>query len=253
MAWAYRASSYANDGLGADVVSGATTTVTLGAAVSVGDLLVLHVIALNQLDTTIPSITAISDSVNGAWSTTADSTATSTFYHAERQSVFSFPNSGLGTPVITVTLSNTGGRNMNVGLQCAAFSGIVTTSPLDVAVPGSGTSATPSSGATGATGAANELVVGAYGDFGEGVTITEGAGFTLAGKHASDGGKYEGLLEYKDSGSSGSTQTAGVTLGATTGGWKMFAVVYKITGGGASGPVGKMTARLQAVRRAADW
>lgn len=232
MAWAYRASSYANNGLGADVPSGNTTTVTLGAAVSAGDLLVLHVVALNQIDTTTPSITAISDSVNGSWSTTADETATSTFFHAERQSVFSFPNSGAGTPVISVTLSNTGSRNMNVGLQCAAFSGIVTSSPKDVSVVGSGTSSSPASGATAATGAANELVLGCYADYGENSTITEGGTFTLAGKHQLDSGKYQALMEYKDSGGSGSTPSSDVTLSASNGGWEMFAVVYKVIAGG---------------------
>lgn len=253
MAWAYRAGSYANNGAGVVVNSGLTTTVTLGAAVSAGDMLSLHVIALNGTDTTTPSFTAISDSVNGSWSTTPDSTATSTFYHAERQSVFSFPNSGAGTPVITVTLSNAGGFPMNVGLQCAAASGLLTAAPLDVAVPGTGSSSTPSSGATGATAAANELVLGFYGDYGEGTTITEGAGYTLAGKHASDGGKYQALMEYKDSGSGGSTQTAGVTLSGAVGGWKMFAVVYKITGGAPSPPILRNTLVRQAINRASTY
>lgn len=254
MAWAYRASSYANNGAGAVVASGATTTVTLGAAVSAGDLLVLHAVVLNQLDLTNPTITA-SDSVNGAWSATADQTVTQTIVSlAERQSVFSFANSGSGTPVITVTVSNTGGRNMNVGLHCAAFSGIATTTPKDVSTVGTGTSATPSSGATAATGAANELVLGCYGDYGEGDTITAGSSYTLAGKHDADAGRWEGLMEYKDSGSSGTTPSADVTLSATNTGWAMLAVVYKITGGGGStAPVGHVGEYLQAVKRAANW
>jgi hypothetical protein len=230
VSWAYRTGSYANNGVGAAVPHDSTTTVTLSAAVSAGDLLVLHVVELNTVLTTIPTVT-VSDSVNGAWGAADDTVTDTAFSRGERQSVFSFPNSGAGTPVITVTVGNTGADAVNVGLQCLAFSGIVTTSPKDVAAHAIGTSSTPSSGATGATGAANELVLGFYGDYGDNVTITEGSGYTLAGKHQSDGGKYEALAEYKDSGSSGSTPSADATLSAGGGEWSMFAVVYKATAG----------------------
>jgi hypothetical protein len=251
VAWAYRASSYANNGTGALVVHDSTTTVTLGAAVSSGDMLALHAITLNTGAAPFPSI-SVSDSVNGAWGT-ADVTITQSVVGlGERQSIFTFPNSAAGTPVITVTVGNTSTNSVNVGLQCAAFSGMVAALPFDVGVAATGTSSTPSSGATSATSAANELVLGCYGDYGENQTITEGAGYTLAGKHASDGGKYEALMEYKDSGSSGSTPSAGVTLPGSNTGWAMLAAVYKIIGGAAA-PVGKSTYKFQAVRRASDW
>lgn len=238
MAWAYRASSYGNNGLGVALASGATTTVTLGAAVSAGDLLTLHITAFNNTDTAVITFGTVSDSVNGNWGA-ADQTVTQSILGlTQRQSVYSFPNSGAGTPVITVSQTNANGRACNVGLECAAFSGIVTTAPKDVSVVATGTSATPSSGAVAATAAANELVVGCYGDYGENDTITEGATFTLAGKHASDAGRWEGLMEYKDSGSSGSTPSADVTLSATNTGWSMFAVVYKVTAGAAQIPPG---------------
>lgn len=239
MAWGFTASSYANDGAGFSAVnSGGTQTVTLGAAVSSGDRIIVTVSALtNTAGATAPTFT-VTDNVNSG-SYTQDKTTTFTVLRTNdtRLSVFSLIANASGTPTITVTLSNGGLNNMAGGLQCAAFTGLLTSGQgVDASAAASGSSTSPSSGATSATTAANELVFGAYADAGDGGTISVGSGFTLAGKHDGDTHNWQGMMEYKDSGASGSTPAATCSLSAAFS-WAMIAVVYQISGGAAASPV----------------
>jgi hypothetical protein len=240
MAWGYRASSYANNGAGVLIAStGGTTTVTLGAALSTGDLIVLGIMGLNTTSGNAAPTFAVSDSVNGSWGSGEVKTGT---FNVDgnvnaRYSLWAFPNSASGTPVITITVSWTGGgTGVNFGTDCAGFSGIATTSATDTSAGASGTGASPSSGAVSpATGAANELMVGLYLDGGENTTLSvgniSGSTATLAGKHDADGGKWQGLFEYGDAGSSGGTPSATATSTTPNTGWGMLAAVFKLSGG----------------------
>lgn len=245
MAWGYRTGSYANAGAGSGTIANnGTLTATLGAAVSAGDRIVVNIICSGRTGTT-PTF-SVTDSVNGVATYTEDATHT---YNdgggnATRHSVFSLANSGAGTPVVTVKFQNLSASGFG-GFEAAAFSGLLTTDPgSDVSAGASGSSTTPSSGATTATAAANELVVGAYGDLGYGATISAGTGFTLAGKHDADGSFWEGLLEYKDSGTSGTTQTATATTSVTAT-WDMLAAAYKLATSGSSGTIAANLPSLQ--------
>jgi hypothetical protein len=257
----YRSGTYANNGAGVgpltDGGSGSTTTVTLGAAATAGDCLLLAVGSLETGSHAAPTFT-VSDSVNGAWSIEAVTATTTVVGLNFRSSIWLFPNTSSGTPVITVTVHGGAGHTYNVGMHCASLTSIVTTSPLDTSASGTGVSTSPSSGAVSpATSAGTEFMIGAYWDAGEGTTLTvgniAGSAATLMGKHDADGGKWQGLIEYGDTGGSGSTPSATASSsGSAT--WIMLGAVLKVTGGGgAAGPVGKATTRLQAVRRAADW
>lgn len=237
MAWAYRTGSYATTGTYDNWTTAPTKA--LGAAVSAGDRIVVAVLAFNVGGTSpFPTVT-VTDSVN-AGNYQEDATLTWTELGvAARFSVFSKGNSGAGTPTVTATQTNGGVSNSNVhgGLQVAAWSGLSTADDgtgVDKTAIATGTAATASSGATATTTAANELAVGAYVDLGEGTTITADAAFTLRGKHDGDGVSFQGLLEDKDSGSSGSaiTATAGTGEGSSNG-WGQAAVVYKLAGGAA--------------------
>lgn len=247
MAWAYRASSYADNGGGfTSLNSGDSRAVTLAAAASSGDALVLCILGFNSGvsgggGTDIPTF-AVSDSVNGStgWAETKTQTALGMAgVFAARQSTWLRPNSAAGTPVITVTFTVIGvNSRVTGGLMCAAFSGLVTSSPLDTSASANaaaGANSSPDSGAVSpATAAANELVIGHYNDLGDNVTLAAGliggSAATLAGKHESDGNFWEGLLEYRDSGSSGATPHATVTPGGATN-WLMLEAVLAITGG----------------------
>lgn len=241
MTWAFRSGSYANDGLGGSVTTGGTGTVTLGTALSSGDAIVLHIGAFNTAGGNPAPTFAVSDSVNGSWGSAEAATGTVALgTQNARGSIWIFPNSAAGTPTITVTFTATGGSGINFGLQVAAFSGVVTSSPTDATAAGNGTGTTATSGNTStSTTAANELMVGAYWDAGENDTLTAGniagAAATLAGKHDADGGKWEGLFEYGDSGASSGTPSATVTVSATNSGWVMVAAVFKVTAGGGGG------------------
>ena len=254
MAWAYRASSYANNGAGTAIVSSpGTTTVTLGAALTAGDLIVLSIMGFNtQSSGNTPPTFAVSDSVNGSWG--SGEVKTLTWFTAGRGSLWAFANSGAGTPVITLTATFNQGSSSpcNVGLQVAAFSGIATTSAFDTGAAASGTANTANSGAVSpATAAGSELMVGCYVDSGEGTTLSVGninsVAATLTGKHDADGGRWQGLFEHGDAGSSGGTPSATAsTTGTLVGGWAMIGGVFKLAAGAAQDtPELRLPARRQ--------
>jgi hypothetical protein len=226
MAAAIRSGTYNTDG-GGWQGPGATRTVALGGPVTLGDRIILHVQAVNQNGGAAPTFT-VTDSVNGAGKPyTQDATVLwSNGSNNGRSSIFSLANSGAGTPTVSVVVT-CADTNFG-GMEVAAFSGLLGTDPgTDGTVGTSGCGTTASSGATAATTAANELVIGVYGDMGEGTTLAPGTGFSAAGKHDGDGVYWQGMLEYKlDSGSSGVGQTATVT-GANTNEWVMLCAVYK--------------------------
>jgi len=237
MAWGYRASSYADDGTGYSVLDANSTTVTLGTAISAGDAVVLSMTALPTTGTGASPTFSVSDSVNGAWGSRELSTVTWAIGALNaRTSAWVFENSGAGTPVVTVTITGTTSITYQGGMQVAAFSGIATATPKDASAAATGTGTSPTTGAVSpATGAANELMVGIYMDQGEGTTLTAGLlnGISPTGsfKHDADSGKWQGLLEYGDSGSSGGTPSATFTTTGAPSGWGVNAIVLKITGG----------------------
>jgi len=187
VAWAYIAGSF--------VTTGSTTfnspvTLALGAATNVGD----RIVVLFGGNGTV----AVTDNLNsGPYS--LDASAGYTWILSKIVTV-------AGTPTISVV-----GTGVSGGFSAVAYSG--TAAGVDVNAGNSATVGTsPSSGATKATRQASELVVGGWSDFGWSQTVSAGSGFTLRGKHDSDGSTYEGAIEDKDSGTLGTTQTATFTV-----------------------------------------
>lgn len=212
MAWAYRAGSFATT---VSISFFGTPTLALGAAVQAGDRIVVFV--FNTSGTT----GTVSDNLNTG-NYREDVGFTNAAGH--RLAILSFANSNPGTPTITV---NTGG--VGTGGFCAvAYSGTSLSQPATDGTAGAGVaSSTPTSGATTATTAANELVVGGYGDNGWSKTISAGSGFTLRGKFQG-GGAYEGAIEDKDSGASGTSQTATFLLDSAPPNCGVVCVVYQV-------------------------
>lgn len=218
MAWALRASTPASGTVATG--SAATATVTLGAAVVLGDRIIAIV---NVHDSKANSTTSVTDSLGNTYTLDRPETNSGA---VDFWSVWSAPVTVAGTPVITAhfTAMTTG----NAIVSGAAFSGLSTASgatAIDMSVTGTGTAAAATSGATSATTAANELVIGAYADNGISGGLTVGAGYTLATTHNTDA-NVQTLLEYKDSGAT-AAQTATVTT-FTGGAWVVFCVVYKL-------------------------
>lgn len=241
MAWGYHAASYANNGIGFLQGAGGSQNFAFGSAITAGDLIVVGLIGLPTSGGAAPTF-SVSDTVNGAWSAATNEVVTLLFTVGSancRASIWAFPNSAVGSVGQNCGVGVvTSGSAVNLGAHLALFNGIVTSSPLDTKSTNSGTGANPSSGAVSpATSSANELMVGIYGDLGENTTLSvgniNGSAATLAGKHDADSGKWQGLFEYGDSGSSGGSPTATIT-GVANGGWAMLSAVFKITGGGAA-------------------
>lgn len=233
MAWAYRASSQAhNSGVFNTGGSSNALAATMGAAVSAGNWLWCVVVLYPTTGTATPSAPTISDSVNGAWSTTAiDSvpyTDGTTHVYA---GVFAFPNSAAGTPVVTVTSVNTNQGAIGV----AAHSGLATTAITDGKTHAIGSGGNAASGSTSATTAGNELVFGVYLDDGWTIGVVSGAGTGFTERDFLGSNSFGELeIEDKDSGTSGTTQSAALGGGHPTGGtvtWAEFCIVVALAGG----------------------
>ena len=221
MAWAYRAASFATTGS----VSLSGPHILLGAATSVGDRIVVCVFSNNS------TFFDVHDDLNSG------------SYHEDAFVVNGTQRFAIQSMVVTVagTPNITAFGTGNGGFSAVAYSGLG--SGLDVVSSGVGTSLSTSSGATPATHAANQLVVGAWADYGWNRVFTAGAGFTLRGKHDLDGGTYEGALEDMDSGASGTPQTATGTLSSGSNFWASCCAVYPV--GAPSGPPCQYGTRLK--------
>jgi hypothetical protein len=139
--------------------SGTTMTVSYGASVGAGHLLVGMFRASGT--------TSVSDSVNGAWTKAigASDGVNSLWYK---------PNASAGSTTVTVNGSTSG----SIRAVIAEYSGVATTSPLDGTSCNSGTGATATTGST-ASVPAGELAFAGVGLFDSGITVTAGTGATL--------------------------------------------------------------------------
>ena len=256
MAWGYKASTYHDNGVGVTVNAGSTTTIALGAAAAVGDRIVICIQSLQNISGSGSTNFTVSDNVNSG-SYTEDATQTLATYptltnQPVRHSVWSKTVTTAGTPTITVGVPSGGGQ-YNVGLQCAAYTGLITSDPGgDVTAGATGNSTSASSGATSNTTAANELVLCSVMDSGEGTTITAGSGFTARGTHQSDAGRWQGILEDKDSGASATPQTGTATYGAAPAGWFALTVVYKVISTTTTYPITRSVTQAQSVSLASS-
>lgn len=134
---------------GATPASVTTTTVAFPAAVSAGDLLVAVV-----RTGTAAAVSSISDSVNGAWTVLA-----AVANGAGEDFVAYFVNSGAGTPTVTVNF----GAASSPQISIAAFSNVLTASPLDQTGAGAtGASGTSLAADSVTTTHANEIVIGFF-------------------------------------------------------------------------------------------
>ncbi len=153
----------------ATVSSGTSIALAYGSNVTAGGLLVCHIYANNGIST-------VADSRSQTFSSAVNVTDGATFSIA----TFYFPNTTGGADTVTVTFA---GAVTYASLQCAEYSGVATSSPLDQATsnsqtdPGTASNAVTSGNVTTTTngqlivGWSTALVVGTE-------TITAGTGFT---------------------------------------------------------------------------
>lgn len=197
MAWAHVQTNGTQPG-----GSATTVAVAYAGAVAAGNMLCCFIAALTGL-----TISGVEDSVNGVWSLAkfVDGGA-----NPGIGAIYYFPNTGEGTPTVTVTFSGSaGGRRLIV----SEYSGLDLTAPFDVGAgqgqtnTGTGTDAV-TSGAVAATAAANELVYG--GTNVTTTTVTAGTDFTARFNNGVSGKVT--TVEDKDSGAAGTTPAATFTV-----------------------------------------
>lgn len=174
LVWVWSASAWAapahvQSPAAATAFSGTSIALPFGSNVTAGSLLVCHIYANH-------GISSVADSLAQTFSSAVNVTDGATFSIA----TFYVPNSAAGADTVTVTFA---GTIAYASLQCAEYSGVATSSPLDQAVsqnqtdPGTGTDAVTSGNVTTTTdgqlivGWSTALVVGAG-------TLTAGTGYT---------------------------------------------------------------------------
>lgn len=228
MAWALRASSPAT-------VTQPTTlqasfpALTMGAACSVDDRVI--VTATVERNGGTPSVTSVTGTFCGTFTKDSETPVVTNGSFQCVVYVWSAPVTSGGTPVLTINTTN-----VDTGsAAAAAYSGLdnsASSAAVDVqaSIDDDAASTTTPTVTTGATTAANELVISGVGDDGESATFTEAGGLTRRAFLANANGDI--AIGDKDSGTSGSAITTNWT-GASTAGWGICAVVYKLAGGAA--------------------
>lgn len=155
-----------------DYGSGATLAVTLPNPVAAGDFIVATVSA----QTSASALTmSVSDTLNGAFA--GNATAPSCFVsYGTQEGLFFFANSAAGSDTITLSQSGTGSLSIDV----QTFSGVASSSPLDVAaacgsIVTTGTVVTPAITTT----SANDLIVAAVPYAGNTGAVTVSSPYTM--------------------------------------------------------------------------
>jgi hypothetical protein len=241
MAWALRAGAVAS--FEASVGGSSWNPGSLGAAVSINDRVIIVIkIESHFTDTGFPiTVSSVSDGLGNAYTRDGGPTTYGDASDKEDDEIWSAVVTNAGTPNFTITRSNAPGFNRVIVMCAAAFSGLDTTTgaaaSVDISKFVGDTSGTVvskyDSGTTaGTTGSANELKIGYGSDFGESSTLTAGTldtTYTSAAKIDANGSA-QLMLEYADSGSSGSTARATVNTSAFGSGdwWGAGVVVYKL-------------------------
>lgn len=203
-----------------NTASGTTGTITAQlAGVQAGDLLTM---CLYERDGN--SITTPTDDVNGGSWTQAVSRATT----AARVAIFYFQNSAAGSPTVSLTISGTSPRDINV----AAWSGMATTGGTD-ATNNAGNSATTSHTHGSVTPSASALVLACLGLSNTHGGITQNSGFTALNVDAGGSSQRQNYA-YKlaHTGAINVTETTTSTVSSDAG----VAVFLESAGGGGSTP-----------------
>lgn len=234
MAWAPVTSQRAN------VQGNNSTLITfpLPGAVSLNDRIVVEITQGNGVHD--PTSHSMADSLGNVYNEDTFVTYVdgSSFMRA---SSYSCVVTVTGTPTIRCTVENPSATGfVAASAQVYTGTGVAGTSAdVDVATSAQGVAVTATVTTAAATTAANELVLGGYTDDGSNVALAgkQGTGFTQRDNN-SPSANSQSYIEDKDSGASGSTQTADMATNTPNGPrWAMNCVVYKLAGGAAPAPV----------------
>ena len=210
------------------------SSLVFNANVGAGNFLVAMTVT-----TSGSSVTTFSDNNGGTWVTDIDGQDAG---DGNTLSIGHSANHGAGSTTITASPS----PGAAAFIIIAEYSGIETSSPLDVSAWQVVSGSSYSSGNTAATAAANELVIGTSYDVGLGI-LSAGSGFTLREAPVVSFG-----LEDKDSGGVG-VQSATWTTTVGSGNKIALCVVYKIPGGAAAKQANPPVLIKQAVHRGAFY
>lgn len=229
MGWTHKAGV---GGTFANWPTGPAVSVTASGAFAVGDLIVVGISAGSALGSL--SVNSVSDQLGNVYNSASNAFK---FYDANGGAG---ANSGAlvvyfavcttpGTPSVTITLNRA--ADYGCAMFVDGFTGVTATVDAS-ATPASGiASATPGSGTTGATTNANQLALAIYADQGSSTTTGAASGYT-AGARVSGSTANDIDLMYKDSGSTGSTLSAGNPIsggGSPGSSWAYLLVTLKLS------------------------
>ena len=208
--------------------SSATFTLTLPAGASLNDRLIL-VTQLNASGVAAGSAAmSVSDNAGNTWTKHTEAPHWQPGSFDSTSEVWSAPQTTAGATTITLIYTGPASSNIQWDAAVQEYNGLSTatgSSAVDVSVVAKGTSNTGNSGSTAATAAANELVIGGYSDDGGSDTLSAGSSYTMRIKKDATSVS-QAAIEDKNSGTSGTTQSAIVTASSSAD-WGMAAVVFK--------------------------
>lgn len=145
--------------------------------------------------------------------------------------MFAAVNTLGGGTAPSITFKETGVSSVGMAMGFVEASGIQAVADVTTSKNGSTGSASPSVGPTSATTAGSEFAVGLYGNDGFNGAMTHGTGWTDAANSGANTNEQIDL-EYRGSGTSGSTVTATWTTSNNT--YGAIVAVFKLSGGGGS-------------------
>lgn len=217
------------------------------SAVTVGSLLVAVVNVIRQ--TTQGTVSAVSDSVNGAW-TEAASVQYTTSGWLNEVSLWYRANTGAGTPTVTPTFTG-----LTTCMSLAEYTGMPTTATLDGTATTTGNTASTSHTTGNATTTTADLLLGAAGDWGDNDVYTAGSGWTKATAFESSG-NIQCFLEDQGVGTTGvvaGTYAASYTTAASSNAAGVFAT-FNAGAAAAPPPAAPVVApSLAAISRSSTW
>lgn len=171
-----------------------------------------------------PSITSVSDPVNGAWTLAGTGAAPDA---DDIVAIYYKENAGaLTAQPVTVALA----AAADVSFTVSEITGAATASSADGYNTATGTSTTPSVGIT--TTQAATILIGVFAHTGTNRTLTPGSGFTMLNENEGGSANMPVHSEYKIVAASGA-QTINGTIGTGSVLWGIVGAGFKEAGGGA--------------------
>ena len=197
--------------------TGTSLVTVLDSNTTTGNLILVQILLAFPVFSNISSVT---DSQGNSYASVG---SPQTLSNSQLLTYYAFNITGGTTPTVTANFTGSGQQN---AVQIREYSGIATTSPLDVIAGAAGNSNSPSA-TTATTTNANDIVIGSIAS---NISTTASAGSGYGNASTYNASNITLFLEDKEVNATGA-QTANATLGQVWN-WGAQAITFKLAAGG---------------------